>query len=125
MKPYLVTYDFYYDGELYRSTNYTRLLEEPYKDECVGEDFDSLWGFVYNHPGQTPFDMWEFKKGKKFLQHYDWFFKKITPENCRPWKFVVTSEETSISMDRLMDFDSDKVIQYLKERGITTCPIMK
>lgn len=67
--------------------------------------------------------MWEFKKGKPFLQFNDALFARITPKNCKPWKLVITSKETDISMRELMTFDTEKVIQYLKERGITTCPM--
>ena len=40
-----------------------------------------------------------------------------------PHKVVTTSIETDITMRELMDFKTDQVIQYLKERGITTCPM--
>ena len=124
IKPYCVIYDFYYDDELLRSNSYINLLEAPRVEEISGNDFDDLCNFIHEHPTLTPFNIWEFKR-TKFIQHYDWFFKRITPENCKPWKLVVTSEETSVSMDRLMNFDTELVIQYLKERGITTCPILK
>lgn len=123
LKPYLITYKFYYDGELYRENCHTVLLNEPQEEEISGNDFDSLWDFTYKWPTMTPFNTWEFKKGEKFLQHYDWLFKKITPKNCKSWKFTITSAETTISMERLMKFKTEDVIQYLKERGITTCPM--
>ena len=123
LKPYNVTYKFYYDGELYRESCHTALLNEPREEEISGNDFNSLWDFTYQWATMTPFNMWEFKKGEKFLQHYDWLFKKITPKNCKSWKFTITSAETTISMERLMEFKTDDVIQYLKERGITTCPM--
>lgn len=40
-----------------------------------------------------------------------------------PHKVVTTSIETDITMKELMDLKSELVIQYLKERGITTCPM--
>ena len=40
-----------------------------------------------------------------------------------PHKVVTTSIETDITMRELMDFKTELVIQYLKERGITTCPM--
>lgn len=122
LKPYLVTYDFYYDDELVCSRNYTHLLETPRVEEISGNDFDGLCKFIHEHPSLTPFNIWEFKR-TKFIQHYDWLFKRITPKNCKPWKLVVDSKETTISMDRLMSFNSESVIQYLKERGITACPM--
>lgn len=123
MKAYRVAYKFYYDGEMMSDHYFTQLREEPREEEYSGTDFESLWNFTYEWPTMTPFNCWEFKKGKRFLQHYDWLFKKITPKNCKPWKFVISSRETHISMEELMKFNSEHVIQYLKERGITTCPM--
>jgi hypothetical protein len=73
----------------------------------------------------TPFASYEFKKGERFIQHYDWLFKKITPKNCKPWKLIISSEETTISMEYLMRFNTEDVIKYLKERGMTAYPILK
>lgn len=123
MKAYLITYKFYYDNELYSTRHSTQLRETPYEEEYSGIDFDSLWDFTYEWAAMIPFDMYTSKKGERFLQHYDWFFKKITPDNCKSWKFVITSQETSISMNELMKYNTESVIKYLKERGITTCPM--
>lgn len=125
MKPYLVTYKFYYDGELLREGNYRQLREAPYEEEYSGTDFEGLWNLTNKYSIEIPLGMWEFKKGKRFLQYYGWMFKQITPKNCKPWKFVITSKEITISMERLMQFDTEDVIQYLKERGMTACPILK
>lgn len=125
MKPYLVTYKFYYDNELLSERCSTHLRDIPYEEEYSGTDFDGLWDLLYKWATMTPFNLWESKKGKRFIQHYDWLLKRITPDNCKSWKFTITSKETSISMDQLMKYDTEKVIQYLKERGITTCPILK
>ena len=125
LKAYLVTYTFYYDGELMSQRCSTQIREAPYEEEYSGTDFDGLWDLNNKWCAMTPFNAWEFKKDKKFLQHYDWLFKKITPKNCKPWKLTITSQETTISMNELMKYNTEKVIQYLKERGITTCPILK
>ena len=125
LKAYLVTYEFYYDGELLRENYSTQIRETPYEEEYSGTDFDGLLNLYYEHPALIPFNAWEFKKGKIFLQHYDWLFKKITSKNCKPWKFTISSRETTISMKELMNYGADIVIQYLKDRGITACPILK
>ena len=41
------------------------------------------------------------------------------------YKFYISSEETKIQMRELMKFNTEDVIQYIKERGMTTCPIFK
>ena len=107
MKLYLVTYKFYYDNELLSERCSTHLQDIPDEEECSGTDFDGLWDMIYKWAALVPFVGYEFKKGKRLIQHYDWLFKRITPDNCKPWKFVITSKEISISMERLMRYDTE------------------
>ena len=125
LKVYLVSYTFYYDGELLSQRCSTLIRETPYKERYSGTDFDGLRDLVCKWGMMIPLNEWEFKKGKRFLQHPNWLFKTITPKNCKPWKFTITSREITIPMSELMKYDAEIVIQYLKERGITTCPILK
>ena len=125
LKAYLVSYTFYYDGELLSDRCSTQIREEPYTEEYSGTDFDVLWNLYYQWPAMIPFNAWEFKKDKKFLQNPDWLFKKITSKNCKPWKFTITSKEITISMNELMNYGTETVIKYLKDRGMTACPILK
>ena len=125
IKPYHITYKFYYNEELKGIHTSLQLRESPYEAEYSGTDFDGLWDIATKWSIMIPLSRWEFKKNQRFLQHYDWWFKKITPNNCKPWKFVITSREVAVSMEQLMRFDTKLVIQYLKEHGITTCPIVK
>ena len=125
LKAYRVSYTFYYDGELLSDHCSTQIRETPYEEEYSGADFDSLWNLFDGWAMMIPFNAWEFKEGKRFFQHPDWLFKKITPKNCKPWRLTITSKETTISMNELMRYNTDTVIQYLKDRGMTTCPILK
>ena len=127
MKAYHVIYDFYYDGKMMSSHHSTQLRETPLEEEYSGTDFEGLWDLTYKWAAIIPLGMWEFKKGKRFLEDYGYglFGRRITPKNCKPWKLTITSKETTISMERLMQFNPEDVIQYLKERGVTTCPILK
>ena len=123
MTPYRVTYRFYYDGKLETSHSGIQLLETPKEEEISGNDFDSLWDLTHKWY-QIPYNAYEFKKGKRFLEFYNkTFARHVTPKNCKPWKFTITSTETTISMERLMQFNTEDVIQYLKERGMNVCPI--
>ena len=123
MKPYVVTYEFYYNEKLKGSRSITKLLATPSNEEISGSDFNSLWDLYEKYNLLLPFSAWNFKKGR-LLSFYDSLRDiKEWKNNCKPWKFVINSEETTISMNRLMQFNSEDVIQYLKERGITTCPM--
>lgn len=65
LKAYLVSYTFYYDGEILSDRCDTQLCETPYAEEFSGTDFDSLWDFAYEHPLCTPFNLRESKKRQK------------------------------------------------------------
>ncbi len=121
MKPYRITYEFYYDGELKDYQTHLQLLDASHDEEISGTDFEGLWNLKLDYGPLVPLGAWQFKH--KFLQFPDAIISRITPKNCKPWKLVISSEETTVSMDRLMQFNSEDVIQYLKERGITTCPM--
>ena len=124
LKAYLITYKFYYDGELEYRTTSTQLRDSPYEAEFSGDDFDGLWNLYQKHPLVFPFNAYEWKKGR-YLEFYDSMFRGIKEwkNNCKPWKLVATSREITVTMKELERFDADDVIQYLKERGITTCPM--
>ena len=123
MTPYLVTRNFYYDGELEKARSTTLLLEKPFHKIYKGESFEGLCDLIKEHGTIIPFEIIKRKNGKRFLWHYDKVFGWITPKNVKPWKLTITCAETTLTMKELMWFDSEKVIQYLKERGITTCPM--
>lgn len=125
LTPYIVSYEFYYDGQRISRRGDIRLLEAPLEEEYFGSTFEDLWNFLCKWGDMVPLGMYEPKIGKKFIQHYNALFRCITEKNCKPWRFVISSKETTISMKELMGYDTETVIQYLKERGITTCPIMK
>lgn len=125
MKAYLITYKFYYDGECKRTHTNTILCESPGEDtEYSGTDLEGLRDLKYKFGYLIPLDTYETKKGKRCMYLYG-ELKNITLKNCKPWKFTITSQETTISMERLMQFNAEDVIQYLKERGMTACPILK
>ena len=124
LKPYRVTYKFYYDGEFENSGSYVALLDEPVDREIARDDFDALWDFKLKYPYAIPWSRYERKKGRAFGR-WDALFCHVHEwkNDIKPWKVVITSKETTITMEELMRHDTEDVIQYLKERGITTCPM--
>ena len=123
MKPYLVTYEFYYDDERKDYQTHVHLLDSPHNEEIVGSDFNSLLELKLQYGPVVPLTLWCHRKGKALYWPDSFIGIKEWKNNCKPWKLVISSEETTISMKRLMDFKTEDVIQYLKERGITTCPM--
>lgn len=51
---------------------------------------------------------------------------RVFPQDCKTFSYKVESiERKYMSLEWIMkNLSADKAIQYLKERGITTCPIM-
>lgn len=123
MKPYTVTYKFYYNGELLNEDYDIQLRTEPRSEEIAGDDFQGLLNLKMQYGSIIPITIWARRKGKVLYLLDAWNGIKEWKNDCKPWKLVISSKETTVSMKRLMQFDSDKVIQYLKERGITTCPM--
>lgn len=124
MRTYLITYSFYYNDELIRKTSNVQLLSKPLAQCSSGTDFEGLWDLIHKHPFATPFQAWKSPKGECFLQRSTELFRKTTQKNIKPWKLVISSNETSVSMKELLEFNSDDVIEYLKERGMPVCSIL-
>ena len=124
MTPYRITYSFYYDDKLVRQHGFTMLTDTPIHSEDRGDSFEGLWD-ICNRYGSVsiPLYQYESKRGKRYMKFYNAIFSRITPKNCKSWKFTVYSREIPITIKELMKFDTENVIQYLKERGITTCPM--
>lgn len=125
MDAYSIRCKFYYNGKLKHHTGFVDLVESP-KDytEICGSTFGGLMEARQKYGSVIPVTAGETRKGERFLQLYDSIFARITKENCKPGRLVVESMKTDVSFDEIMGFDAENVIQYLQERGITTCPIM-
>lgn len=71
--------------------------------------FDTEWCFCLVKGADTVF-----RNGKLYEDDIHDLMLKIEYEPCRG----------SISMNDLLDYPADLVIDYLKERGITSCPLV-
>lgn len=127
IKPYVTTYKFYYNNKLKRSVRFTELLEESLsKDETIsGISFESLCELKEKCNLFLRLIEKKNKNNEIFLAFDDVLFLRITSKNCKPWRLEIKSTETEVTMKELFWFKSEKVIQYLKERGIASCPIIK
>lgn len=125
MKVCLTNYTFFYGNKVCGQCVNKRLCDELPPTESFSEtDFDGLWNLKRKYAAAIPFIDYEYKN-KKHLQSSDSLFRKITEKNVKPWELVIRHSEISVSMEELMTFDSEDVVKYLRERGITTCPIVK
>lgn len=124
MDVYRITQDFYYDNELKSSHSFSTITDSPLNKVIKGSDYEGLYKLKQDCPLSVPLQIYTIR-GKQFMQFYDALFSIITPKNCKSWKLEISSRKTDISMRELMSYNSDDVIKYLKERGITICPILK
>lgn len=124
LKPYTITEKFFYNTELKKHRIYTRLLDSPYEEEMhYGTDFEGLWDLTDAKMPFIPLWAYETEKGKRYMKLNDAIFSRITENNCKSWKYVISCCETTITMDELMKFETEDVMRYLKERGMNTCPL--
>lgn len=103
-----------------------------------GDSFDKFYedakGTLNKYIGNPAFGVWFVGKTLFKKRHYvllrDWVesveYKYI--DNGEPLSYYISEcyVETPISMNELFELkDSNKVIQYLKEHGMNTCPMIK
>lgn len=124
MDAYKITQVFYYDNELKSSYSFSTITDSPLNKVIKGSDYEGLYKLKQDFPSAIPLQVYTIKR-KQFMQFYDSLFSIITHKNCKSWKLEFSSRKIDISMRELMSFNTDDVIKYLKERGITVCPILK
>lgn len=123
MNTYLRTIIFKIDNKEYFIGTKTILIneeEELLKKEIVanGKTFESLWTAMNTYGLAIPANRWDktfFSKRRRIE-----FFRsiKVWIDNGieREWELYRYDKPIKLSMEELMKFDSDDVIQYLTER---------
>lgn len=142
LKVYLSTYIFTINGKEFNREQSAPYLEEEKPNKVTtekffrGHDFESLYSaleiaesnkiFIFGCYTKDPVKKkWVyFDNGDK----YTGIFGTTIKNNGQPveWSVIKTTQEIEVSMERLFQIsDSEKVIQYLKERGLAVCPMAK
>ena len=103
-----------------------------------GDNFDKFYedakGTLNKYIGSLEFGVWfvakTLFKRRRYVLLRNWVegneYKYI--DNGEPLSYYISEYyfEISVSMKELFELeDSEKVIQYLKERGMNTCPMIK
>lgn len=125
MNTYLRVMEFEIDGKVTKTESWVILVDEKdAKLETVidghGKTFDSLWDYMTENGLIIPANRWERtfwskKRNIKFLTKTKTWFDDETE---RPWSVMYIDQPHSVSMEKLMKFDADKVTQYLTERNL-------
>ena len=130
MNTYLTIIEVKVDGKVIKTHEWEVLEDEndvilTRTVRASGNTFASFWGFIEEQPLTVPayrFKRTLFSKKRKIefsdsIENYvkDWVDNGTT----REWEVAVWEQPYKVSMEKLMKFDSEKVIQYLKERNLT------
>lgn len=122
---YLETYR---NGELIQKGHSLILIEEE-KESSHNYSFNLTWDnlddFYYDFGCHLPFNVWNFDKGRVISFFYSSLFDSNTWD-IKEWKtkdlnIVVkfSTKKATVSLAEILKWhDSDKAIQYLKERGL-------
>lgn len=106
-------------------TGYTKLREEHALEKTFIDSYsfaDAHEWMLNNHHCQWEAGYTLFKKRPQIKIQYDWgtieTYKSFSTISIR-----AVYKEYPITMRELQNENAETVIQYLKERGITTCPM--
>lgn len=100
-------------------------------DETTREDLSAIFGICF---AQTPFTHRVYCfQGSSWFDYTNNNWNKLSGKTGRIFAddiktlevFIEYEIRESVSMKRLFDYPADLVIEYLKERGITSCPMIK
>lgn len=135
IKAYYITYELIVEGTIVNRDQVGPTLFEEEKETSIiehkGETLESFLEFAseghfyipYYRTGKTLF------KKQNYISFNDDWNPTITFKGCDKalnWKVITETRETDISLEQLFKIrDSEKVIQYLKERGLSVCPMVK
>lgn len=127
MNTYLRVMEFEIDGKATITESWVILVDE--NDAALetvidghGKTFASLWDYMGTaYKGlNVPADRWEraFWSKKRRIEFFTKTKTWIDNGTERPWSVMYIDQPHSVSMERLMKFDADKVAQYLTERNL-------
>jgi hypothetical protein len=127
MNTYLRVMEFEIDGEVARTESWFILTDE--KDAALetvvdgyGKTFASLWDYMGTDGKglNVPANRWEkvFWSKKRRIEFFTETKTWIDNGTERPWSVMYIDKLHSVSMERLMKFDADKVAKYLTERNL-------
>lgn len=125
MNVYLRVMEFEIDGKVVKTESWPILVDEKdAKLEAVveghGNTFDSLWNFMIEKDYLIPANRWTraFWSKKRRIEFFVKAKTWIDNGTERPWSLCYIDVPHTISMERLLKFDADKVAQYFSERNL-------
>ena len=129
MNVYKRVITFKIDGEVTRTLSWVVLIDDEEvntekKIEASGNTFESLWNYLGTgkHNLAIPANTWTraFWSNKRRIEFFTKTKTWIDNGTEREWElYFEPDEKTKVSMGQILDFEEDRVVKYLKERGLT------
>lgn len=128
MNTYLRTVTFTIDGVETREESFSILVDETKAQlemqiDGQGKTFESLWNYMEQlYKGlNIPANRWirALWSNKRRIEFFTKTKTWIDNEVEREWSVTYKDEPYTMSMERLLKFNSEKVAQYLVERGLS------
>lgn len=103
--------------------------ESEVKEETIPITWENLEEVNYNYGLNLPFNIWDFKRGR-IISFFEGGLTDKNRRDIKEWKtpelnmkLVITYEVMPCSLNDILNYwDSEKAIQYLRERNLS-CPI--
>lgn len=103
--------------------------ESEVKEETIPITWENLEEVYYDYGLKLPFNIWNFKRGR-IISFFEGGLTDKNRRDIKEWKtpelnmkLVITYEVMPCSLNDIINYwDSDKAIQYLRERNLS-CPI--
>lgn len=129
MNTYRRNITFKIDGKITRTLSWVVLIDDEEvnvekKIEANGNTFESLWNYLGTgkHNLAIPANTWTraFWSNKRRIEFFTKTKTWIDNGVEREWElYFEPDEKTKVSMGQILDFEEDRVVKYLKERGLT------
>ena len=129
MNVYKRVITFKIDGKVTRTLSWVVLIDDEEvntekKIEANGNTFESLWNYLGTgkHNLAIPANTWTraFWSNKRRIEFFTKTKTWVDNGVEREWElYFEPDEKTKVSMGQILDFEEDRVVKYLKERGLT------
>ena len=129
MNVYKRVITFKIDGKVTRTLSWVVLIDDEEvntekKVEASGNTFESLWNYLGTgkHNLAIPANTWTraFWSNKRRIEFFTKTKTWVDNGVEREWElYFEPDEKTKVSMGQILDFEEDRVVKYLKERGLT------
>ena len=129
MNTYKRVITFKIDGEITRTLSWVVLIDDEEvntekKIEANGNTFESLWNYLGTgkHNLAIPANTWTraFWSNKRRIEFFTKTKTWIDNGTEREWElYFEPDKKVKVSMGQILDFEEDRVVKYLKERGLT------